>query len=100
MPRHLENGLRNSYRIVRLKDKLGTKSMASGEIIFEGAKAYAVGDISQGIKQMLGQVNLSRLSHGVRAAGMMRRCLNEALSAARYRQQFGEPIINRFIKVW
>jgi alkylation response protein AidB-like acyl-CoA dehydrogenase len=60
MPRHLEDGSRNSYRIVRLKDKLGTKSMASGEIIFEGAKAYAVGDVSQGIKQMLGQVNLSR----------------------------------------
>ena len=95
MPRHLEDGSRNSYRIVRLKDKLGTKSMASGEIIFEGAKAYAVGDVSQGIKQMLGQVNLSRLSHGVRAAGMMRRCLNEALSAARYRHQFGEPIINK-----
>ena len=95
MPRHLEDGSRNSYRIVRLKDKLGTKSMASGEIIFEGAKAYAVGDVSQGIKQMLGQVNLSRLSHGVRAAGMMRRCLNEALSAARFRQQFGEPLINK-----
>jgi hypothetical protein len=95
MPRHLEDGSRNSYRIVRLKDKLGTKSMASGEIIFEGAKAYAVGDVSQGIKQMLGQVNLSRLSHGVRAAGMMRRCLNEALSAAHFRQQFGEPVINK-----
>jgi acyl-CoA dehydrogenase len=95
MPRHLEDGSRNNYRIVRLKDKLGTKSMASGEIIFEGATAYAVGDISEGIKQMLNQVNLSRLSHGVRAAGMMRRCLNEALTVARFRQQFGGPIIDK-----
>ena len=31
---------RNSYRIVRLKDKLGTRSMASGEIRLEGAVAY------------------------------------------------------------
>jgi len=85
MPRRLEDGSRNSYRIVRLKDKLGTKSMASGEIIFDGALAYAVGDVENGIKQMLRQVNLSRLSHGVRAAGMMRRCLNEALAAARFR---------------
>ena len=95
MPRRLEDGSRNSYRIVRLKEKLGTKSMASGEIIFDGAKAYAVGDVENGIKQMLRQVNLSRLSHGVRAAGMMRRCLNEALSVARYRRQFGEPVVNK-----
>ncbi len=93
MPRRLEDGSRNSYRIVRLKDKLGTKSMASGEIIFDGALAYAVGDVENGIKQMLRQVNLSRLSHGVRAAGMMRRCLNEALAAARFRRQFGEPVV-------
>lgn len=95
MPRHLEDGSRNNYRIVRLKSKLGTKSMASGEIAFEGALAYAVGDVTTGIRQMLRQVNLSRLSHGVRAAGMMRRCLNEALAVARFRRQFGEPIANK-----
>lgn len=95
VPRSLEDGSRNDYRIVRLKEKLGTKSMASGEIRFEGALAYAVGDVENGIKQMLRQVNLSRLSHGVRAAGMMRRCLNEALAVARYRRQFGEPIATK-----
>lgn len=93
-PRHLEDGRRNSYRIVRLKDKLGTKSMASGEIRFEGAFAFLVGDERRGLKQMMDQVNLSRLSHGVRAASMMRRCLNEALAAARSRRAFGTEIVN------
>jgi acyl-CoA dehydrogenase len=92
-PRYLEDGSRNSYRIVRLKDKMGTKSMASGEIRFEGAKAYLVGDVTKGLKQMMDQVNLSRLSHGVRAAAMMRRCLNEALAATRSRIAFGKPTI-------
>ena len=92
MPRRLEDGSRNSYRIVRLKDKLGTRSMASGEIVLDGATAYAIGDVGRGFKQMMEQVNLSRLSHGVRAASMMRRCLNEALAAARGRQAFGRPI--------
>ena len=92
-PRYLPNGERNSYRIVRLKDKLGTRSMASGEIRFESAEAYLVGDQSRGLKQMMDQVNLSRLSHGVRAASMMRRCLNEALTAARSRRAFGREII-------
>jgi alkylation response protein AidB-like acyl-CoA dehydrogenase len=92
MPRRLEDGSRNSYRIVRLKDKLGTKSMASGEIVLDGATAYLVGDVDRGFKQMMDQVNLSRLSHGVRAASMMRRCLNEALAAARGRRAFGKAI--------
>ena len=92
LPRRLEDGSRNSYRIVRLKDKLGTRSMASGEIILDGATAYLVGDVKRGFKQMMEQVNLSRLSHGVRAAAMMRRCLNEALAAARGRRAFGKSI--------
>ncbi len=93
LPRRLEDGTRNSYRIVRLKDKLGTRSMASGEIRLEGAVAYPVGRLDQGLKQMMDQVNLSRLSHGVRAAAMMRRCLNEALTVARHRVAFGKPVI-------
>jgi alkylation response protein AidB-like acyl-CoA dehydrogenase len=93
LPRRLKNGRRNAYRIVRLKDKLGTRSMASGEIRLEGALAYLVGDINAGLKQMMEQVNLSRLSHGVRAAAMMRRCLNEAMACARGRKAFGHAII-------
>lgn len=93
-PRRLADGRRNSYRIVRLKDKMGTKSMASGEIRFEGAHTYLVGDERRGLKQMMDQVNLSRLSHGVRAASMMRRCLNEALAAARSRRAFGTEVVN------
>jgi len=94
MPRRLENGARNRYRIVRLKDKLGTHSMATGEIRMEGALAWLVGDPRNGFKQMLEQVNLSRLSHGVRAAAMMRRGLNEALAAARSRVAFGKRLID------
>jgi alkylation response protein AidB-like acyl-CoA dehydrogenase len=93
LPRRLKDGRRNAYRIVRLKDKLGTRSMASGEILLEGAVAYLVGDAGRGLKQMMEQVNLSRLSHGVRAAAMMRRCVNEALTCARTRMAFGKTII-------
>jgi acyl-CoA dehydrogenase len=93
LPRRLEDGSRNAYRIVRLKDKLGTRSMASGEILLEGAVAYLVGDAGRGLKQMMEQVNLSRLSHGVRASAMMRRCVNEAMVCARSRVAFGKTII-------
>jgi acyl-CoA dehydrogenase len=94
LPRRLKDGSRNAYRIVRLKDKLGTRSMASGEILLEGAVAYLVGDAEAGLKQMMEQVNLSRLSHGVRASAMMRRCVNEAMVCARSRNAFGKTIID------
>ncbi|MFN4087443.1 MAG: acyl-CoA dehydrogenase family protein [Alphaproteobacteria bacterium] len=94
MPRRLDDGRRNAYRIVRLKDKLGTRSMASGEILFEGAEAWLVGRAEAGLKQMLDQVNLSRLSHGVRAAAMMRRCLNEATVVAKNRTAFGRVLFD------
>ncbi len=99
VPRHLDDGSRNNFRIMRLKDKMGTKSMPSGEIVFEGAVAYPFGDVgakaNPGLRQMMDQVVMSRLSHGVRAAGMMRRCLNEALVTAQNREVFGETIINK-----
>ncbi len=93
MPRVCPDGSRNHYRIARLKEKMGTKSMASGEIIFNGAMAHLLGDADKGLKQMMDQVNLSRLSHGVRAAAMMQRCWNESLSVANNRRAFGKGLM-------
>jgi acyl-CoA dehydrogenase len=93
MPRVCPDGTRNRYRIARLKDKMGTKSMASGEIIFNGALAHLLGEKDKGLKQMMDQVNLSRLSHGVRAAAMMQRCWNEAMAVAKGRRVFGKSLI-------
>ncbi|MEJ2175983.1 MAG: acyl-CoA dehydrogenase family protein [bacterium] len=93
MPRTLEDGAPNAYRIVRLKDKLGTRDMASGEIQLEGALAWLVGDPNRGFAQMTDMINNSRLSNGMRAAGMMRRALTEALFVARRRVAFGKRLI-------
>lgn len=93
VPRVLPDGSRNTYFVRRLKSKLGTRSMPTGEIEFIGAVGYLVGEAGKGLKIILDQVNMSRLSHGVRAAAMMRRCLNEALTAAGSRRAFGKRII-------
>jgi acyl-CoA dehydrogenase len=93
LPRHLSDGSPNAYRILRLKDKLGTRSMASGEIRLDGATAWLVGERGRGFQQMADMVNNSRLSNGVRAAGLMRRALTEALHIARHRVAFGRPLI-------
>jgi alkylation response protein AidB-like acyl-CoA dehydrogenase len=94
MPRLLPDGALNAYRVIRLKDKLGTRSMASGEIKLDGARAWLVGELERGFVQMAEMINQSRLSNAVRSAGMMRRALHEALCVARGRQAFGRRLID------
>jgi acyl-CoA dehydrogenase len=94
MPRTLDDGTPNHYRIVRLKDKLGTRSMASGEIKLEGAIAYAVGKLDRGFVQMAEMVNSSRLSNGVKSTSLMRRAWHDAMAVARGRVVFGQRIID------
>src|SRR5213592_4969832 len=94
MPRQLDDGSQNHYRIVRLKDKLGTRSMASGEIKLEGAIAYAVGKLDRGFVQMAEMVNSSRLSNGVKSTALMRRAHHDAMTVARNRVVFGQRIID------
>ena len=92
LPRTRPDGTANAYRIVRLKDKLGSRSMASGEIRLEGALAWLVGDAGAGFRQMADMVNNSRLSNGVRAAGLMRRAVTEAHFVAGRRAAFGQRL--------
>ena len=94
LPRDLEDGSHNQYRILRLKDKLGTRSMASGEIRLEGARAYLIGERGKGFNVMADMINNSRLSNGVRAAGLMRRALTESIFAATHRIAFGKRLID------
>ena len=94
LPRTLADGTANNYRILRLKDKLGSRSMASGEIRLNSAHAWLVGAAGRGFQQMADMVNNSRLSNGMRAAGLMRRACGEALYVASQRQAFGQRLMD------
>jgi alkylation response protein AidB-like acyl-CoA dehydrogenase len=89
VPRLLPDGIRNAWTINRLKDKLGSRSMATGEVTYAGAVAYPIGDLSRGFRQMMEMVNVSRLSNAMRAAGLMRRGVRESIGHARERRAFG-----------
>jgi acyl-CoA dehydrogenase len=94
MPRWLDDGSPNRYRIVRLKEKLGTRSMASGEVTFDGAIAYPLGHLDAGFKQMAEMINWSRLSNGVKSTALMRRAVLDARQVYRYRQVFGARLLD------
>ncbi|WP_193071674.1 acyl-CoA dehydrogenase family protein [Brevibacterium sp. FME37] len=93
LPKRRPDGSKNSYVIDRLKDKLGTRSMPSGEVTLDGAYAVQVGKLERGFRQMAEMVNTSRLSNAMRATALMRRSINEALAHARTRVVFGKPLI-------
>src|SRR6187402_865642 len=50
VPRVLPDGTRNPFHIARLKDKLGNKSNASGEIEFENTVGYLIGEEGRGVR--------------------------------------------------
>jgi len=83
----------NGFSIRRLKDKLGTVSMASAEIDFDDAVAYPIGDVTAGFKIMVtAMLNTSRWLNAIGDVGIMRRAYLEASAYARHRRAFGQRI--------
>jgi len=80
------------FRIRRLKDKLGTRALATGEIEFDGAPAYALGAVEHGFRIAVNILNTSRWLNALGSTGLMRRAFLEASSFAREREAFGGPI--------
>jgi len=78
-------------RIERIKDKLGVRSMATGEVSLDGVEAERVGPIDHGFKAMTDMLNLSRLYNAVASVAIARRAALEATRYLRRRRTFGRP---------
>jgi len=89
-----DDGTNNGFTIRRLKDKLGVRAVPSGEVEFNGAKAFLIGDPSRGINYMMEALNLSRICNAVASVGIMRRAYVEAKKYAENRPAFGQILTN------
>src|ERR1700761_5964274 len=101
------DGSRNGIRIRRLKDKLGTRSVASGEVEFVDAEAFLLsGEPSdqtgqsdqhdgKGLGRMMELTNAARLGIALFAVGNARRALVESLCYARQRRAFGDALLDK-----
>ncbi|MGG2025976.1 acyl-CoA dehydrogenase family protein [Gottfriedia sp. S16(2024)] len=94
VPRKNDDGTNNGFTIRRLKDKLGVRAVPSGEVEFNGAKAFLIGDPSRGINYMMEALNLSRICNAVASVGIMRRAYVEAKKYAENRPAFGQILTN------
>ncbi|HME16729.1 MAG TPA: acyl-CoA dehydrogenase family protein [Mycobacterium sp.] len=101
------DGSRNGIRIRRLKDKLGTRSVASGEVEFVDAEAFLLSgepsgqDVEsgpadgKGLGRMMELTNAARLGIAMFALGNARRALVESLCYARQRRAFGDALLDK-----
>ncbi|MFC7226753.1 acyl-CoA dehydrogenase family protein [Salinirubellus salinus] len=92
VPRVKPDGEINDSLFRRLKDKLGTLNVPTGEIEFRGAEAYLVGEEGAGFKYMAEMMNFERLTNATGAVGIMGRALLESKVRAANREAFGNPI--------
>ncbi|WP_053913153.1 acyl-CoA dehydrogenase family protein [Streptomyces sp. TP-A0875] len=95
VPRVLPDGTRNTFRIQRLKDKLGNRSNASSEPEFDGTVAWLVGPEGQGVKTIIEMVNCTRLDCVMSSATLMRKTLVEAGHHVRHRSAFGARLLDQ-----
>ncbi|MGW4031193.1 acyl-CoA dehydrogenase family protein [Streptomyces sp. NPDC004838] len=95
VPRVLEDGSRNVFRLQRLKDKLGNRSNASAEVEFDGTWARRVGEEGRGVRTIIEMVAATRLDCVIGSAAQMRQAVAQAVHHCAYRSAFGGPLIDK-----
>ena len=93
VPSHLEDGTPN-YRIRRLKNKLGTTAVPTGEVEFDRSEAYQIGNEKNGIYLAMEALVISRIDDAIAAVGIARKALWEACLYAQQRKAFGKRLID------
>jgi putative acyl-CoA dehydrogenase len=96
VPRWLPDGDRNQgFRVMRLKDKLGNRSNASGEIELDAAVAWLVGEEGRGVRTIIDMVAHTRLDCVLGATSTMRQATAQALHHAAHRSAFGSTLVDQ-----
>ncbi len=94
VPRYRHNGQLN-YTIRRLKDKIATRSVPTGEIELRDSEAWLLGRAEDGIYLILEVLNLSRVANGVGSVALAQRAMRDAVSFAQQRVVFGKPLVEQ-----
>ncbi|XP_072735747.1 acyl-CoA dehydrogenase family member 11-like isoform X3 [Ciconia boyciana] len=85
-----EEGKLNSIQVQRLKDKLGTRQMATAELWLDGAKAELISAEGRGVAAISNMLNITRIHNVIGAVASMRRMISLSREYARRRVAFGK----------
>jgi putative acyl-CoA dehydrogenase len=95
VPRVLDDGTKNTFRIVRLKSKLGNRSNASAEVEFEDTLGWRIDEPGRGVRAIIEMVHETRIDCVLGSAAGMRQAVTEAVWHARHRRAFGRLLIDQ-----
>jgi acyl-CoA dehydrogenase len=93
VPRYRKDGSLN-YFIRRLKDKIATRSVPTGEVELKDSEGYLLGAADSGIYLILEVLNLSRVANSVVSVALAQRAMADALVYAECRKAFGKRILD------
>lgn len=93
VPAYRKDGSPN-YSIRRLKDKMGTIAVPTGEVEFNDSEGYLIGKPEEGIYLAMEILVISRIDDAIAAVGIARKALWEAHLYANRREAFGKRLID------
>ena len=93
VPRYRKNGQLN-YFIRRLKDKIATRSVPTGEVELRDSESYLLSSPDSGIYLILEVLNLSRVANSVVSVALAQRAMADALAYAEGRTAFDKRILD------
>jgi acyl-CoA dehydrogenase len=93
LPRSDDSG-RLNYFLRRLKNKIATRSVPTGEVELRGSEAYLLGAAGSGIYHILEVLNLSRVANSMVSVALAQRAAADALAFAQRHSAFGRPILD------
>ncbi|MCB0386435.1 MAG: acyl-CoA dehydrogenase family protein, partial [Bdellovibrionales bacterium] len=79
-------------RVLRLKDKMGTKALPTAELELLGIPAMMVGSPGQGVKTVATMLNITRMYNSICAVGQCARIFQIARDFSRRREAFGQVL--------
>lgn len=82
-----------NFTIRRLKEKLATRAVPTGEVILQESEGYLLGSVDTGIYQAMEVLTVARLANAMGALGIARKAYLEALFYTQKRTAFGKPLI-------
>lgn len=97
VPSHIDPkwSIPNHYEVTALKDKLGTRALATAELQLDGAIGIELVPPPHGLRVMMEALGYSRVHNAMGAAGVMHRAYIEAMCWTENRETFGKKLIER-----
>ncbi len=95
VPRVLADGRRNTWRLLRLKDKLGNRSSACAEVELDETWGVRLGEEGRGVHTLAGAGSALRLDATLAAAAIMRHAVVRTIHHTRHRRAFGSALVDK-----